>query len=505
MLVGDRRNLSGSYDADDMVDSVKNVERDALSEVESEPSESELLFGVSESWAMLVRNRVKVAQAFYGLLFERYPEFRSMFPPALNTQFKHFTMTLEYLVKNLWNMEEVESTVRSLGRRHATYGVNPESFDAIGVCLLDTLKGALGDDAPKYAYQGWASVYAKVAGIAKEGCEEELALAAEEEPEFPERSDTLNTLSALATESAAVSEVQAERSLQNLNLEESRESALVDANERVIVGQLRLAVLLENSKKRHSNINPALLGSLYYKALFSSCEPAKEKFTLPMNAQEERMGQCLYQILCADSVVTWRNVCSEVADLFKVSFSEVSYFAKCVFDALESPELKDSLCVSEDDGEWKQFVHISVRRVLAVHELHRRLDIEMESEIPDENSFSLVSNISLGSSLVSRAAQSALSTPRKRLQNEMLRAHAGACSPSKANSEGKGSNEELIYYDPLSYSPVVSSAPPPMTVRNASIPRRFMPTTPQKSAALRRTRYSIMSLQAIDEVEDETE
>mmetsp|Transcript_8637 Transcript_8637/g.15612 ORF Transcript_8637/g.15612 Transcript_8637/m.15612 type:complete len:164 (-) Transcript_8637:714-1205(-) len=140
-------------------------------------SESDLISGVTESWSLLLQKGADVSTAFYGLLFERYPSVRSMFPDEISDQKAKLAKTLDWLVKNLSNLDDVVATVRALGKRHAKYGVVPEQFDAVGECLLETVKNALGESAPRYTVEGWTYVYGIVSKIAKESCAEEIQLS----------------------------------------------------------------------------------------------------------------------------------------------------------------------------------------------------------------------------------------------------------------------------------------------------------------------------------------
>lgn len=56
----------------------------------------------------------------------------------------------------------VSHALRTLGDRHATYGVIPEHYPIIGQALLSTLETALGTSWTPRVQEGWEAIYGYV-------------------------------------------------------------------------------------------------------------------------------------------------------------------------------------------------------------------------------------------------------------------------------------------------------------------------------------------------------
>lgn len=134
---------------------------------------------------LLQRNLGQIAEAnpniigmFYGLLFERYPEAKSLF--GRHSQAEQERMlgeALTALVMHLDDADFVERTMLAIGRRHVAYGVEDHMYPWVGECLLETMKRGSGDAWNTELEEGWAAVIQAVASIALRGAAMERAAA----------------------------------------------------------------------------------------------------------------------------------------------------------------------------------------------------------------------------------------------------------------------------------------------------------------------------------------
>jgi hemoglobin-like flavoprotein len=81
---------------------------------------------------------------FYGLLFDRYPAVRPMFPEDMAAQHVKLASTLAWVVAHLDRPDQMLAALRELGRRHESYGALPEHYPLVRDTLLDAMARTAG-------------------------------------------------------------------------------------------------------------------------------------------------------------------------------------------------------------------------------------------------------------------------------------------------------------------------------------------------------------------------
>jgi hemoglobin-like flavoprotein len=99
---------------------------------------------VQSSWQDVPYTLEETAARFYTKLFELDPSLERLFRGDMKEQGRKSMAMLSYLVASLGRLEEIVPAVRSLGVRHAGYGVRDEHYGTVGAALLSTLEKALG-------------------------------------------------------------------------------------------------------------------------------------------------------------------------------------------------------------------------------------------------------------------------------------------------------------------------------------------------------------------------
>jgi hemoglobin-like flavoprotein len=61
--------------------------------------------------------------------------------------------------------------VQDLGRRHATYGVQPRHYETLGAALLWTLEQGLGAAFTQPVKAAWTEVYTVLSSVMKKGAD----------------------------------------------------------------------------------------------------------------------------------------------------------------------------------------------------------------------------------------------------------------------------------------------------------------------------------------------
>jgi hemoglobin-like flavoprotein len=120
---------------------------------------------VRTTWRRLVPLEEHVAELFYRLLFELDPSLRRLFRGDMVEQGRKLTALLDMVVSQLDRLGEIVPIVEQLGRRHARYGVENAHYDTVGIALLGTLRGGLGDAWTRETEEAWTVAYTTLAGV----------------------------------------------------------------------------------------------------------------------------------------------------------------------------------------------------------------------------------------------------------------------------------------------------------------------------------------------------
>jgi hemoglobin-like flavoprotein len=75
---------------------------------------------------------------------------------------------MSFIVSGLTRTEETMPLVRSMGRRHAGYGVQDEHYDTVGAALLWTLEQGLGRAFTPTVREAWTAALGVLAGTMKD-------------------------------------------------------------------------------------------------------------------------------------------------------------------------------------------------------------------------------------------------------------------------------------------------------------------------------------------------
>eukprot|EP00578_Thalassiosira_sp_NH16_P021386 CAMPEP_0181099768 /NCGR_PEP_ID=MMETSP1071-20121207/12834_1 /TAXON_ID=35127 /ORGANISM="Thalassiosira sp., Strain NH16" /LENGTH=429 /DNA_ID=CAMNT_0023182449 /DNA_START=87 /DNA_END=1376 /DNA_ORIENTATION=- len=123
---------------------------------------------------------VAATELFYKHLFEEYPDVRSMFPDGdMKEQAEKLFKTVTLAVDYLKDVPSLLPILADLGGKHAAWDVKPEHYDAVGECLIWTLKTGLGDAWTDEVADAWVWVYQIIAKTMSDAGEEARAAKAD--------------------------------------------------------------------------------------------------------------------------------------------------------------------------------------------------------------------------------------------------------------------------------------------------------------------------------------
>lgn len=123
---------------------------------------------IKETVPVLKENGVEITSTFYKIMFEKYPQVRSMFnmdKQKSGEQPKALAMTILAAAQNIDNLEVLLPAIRKIGLVHVNSNVKPEHYPIVGENLLSAIKEVLGDAATDEVLGAWADAYNIIADI----------------------------------------------------------------------------------------------------------------------------------------------------------------------------------------------------------------------------------------------------------------------------------------------------------------------------------------------------
>lgn len=100
---------------------------------------------------------------FYDHFFRHAPELKSMFRlEDLGGQGMRFMSTLSVIIDNLENPDALTEKYADLGQAHRALGVKADFFEPMGLALIETLQGALGEEFTDEMREAWETAYAEL-------------------------------------------------------------------------------------------------------------------------------------------------------------------------------------------------------------------------------------------------------------------------------------------------------------------------------------------------------
>lgn len=118
---------------------------------------------LKESWTLVEEQQDKVAGYFYARIFLSHPQLRDLFPVQMDIQRARLLGAIVTAAQTLDDPERFEEYLRSLGRDHRKFHVQPEHYDMVGGALLEALRAFAGERWSVEYDQAWRDAYAVIA------------------------------------------------------------------------------------------------------------------------------------------------------------------------------------------------------------------------------------------------------------------------------------------------------------------------------------------------------
>ena len=121
---------------------------------------------LEQSFAGVAPRGEMIANRFYDRLFRDYPAIKPVFANAdLAEQKKNLLASLQFVIANVRQPEELTGALRDLAHRHLAYGAEREHYDAVMTTLLLTLAETASDAWTEPVGRAWRDALAVVKEI----------------------------------------------------------------------------------------------------------------------------------------------------------------------------------------------------------------------------------------------------------------------------------------------------------------------------------------------------
>jgi len=105
---------------------------------------------------ILMEHQTRLTKELYRRLFELIPEARTLFHGDMETQGQMLSHMLQFFVYAMSRPDTMKLGLRSLGRRHAAYGVPPAYYPFFRQAFLDAVRVILGEKHTPQVEDAWA-------------------------------------------------------------------------------------------------------------------------------------------------------------------------------------------------------------------------------------------------------------------------------------------------------------------------------------------------------------
>lgn len=125
---------------------------------------------IRDSFELARPHAFGIVSRFYEILWEDFPELRSLFAKAdMENQKNALVGSLAFIISHLDSPENLQKYLRSMGSRHVNYGVQDQHYAMIGQSLIKTFTEAFGDSWTPALAEQWTIAIGAIAQGMKEG------------------------------------------------------------------------------------------------------------------------------------------------------------------------------------------------------------------------------------------------------------------------------------------------------------------------------------------------
>jgi len=114
---------------------------------------------IKKSWAYVITNVSEAGNLFYGKLFEKAPEIRTLFKGDIKEQAKKLVAMVSLIVSKADKLDDLQEQIKYLAIRHENYQAQPKYYPIVGDALIETLQEGLGNKWTVEHKTAWIEIY----------------------------------------------------------------------------------------------------------------------------------------------------------------------------------------------------------------------------------------------------------------------------------------------------------------------------------------------------------
>ena len=118
------------------------------------------------SFDLIAAEKYEFIEAFYQILFEKYPEVRPLFANTdMPRQVRILADILGAVVEGVGAGNDLTPTLKALGARHQKYGVSADHYPKVADALLATFQARLGSQWTLAYQDAWTQALTVIAEV----------------------------------------------------------------------------------------------------------------------------------------------------------------------------------------------------------------------------------------------------------------------------------------------------------------------------------------------------
>jgi hemoglobin-like flavoprotein len=132
------------------------------------------------SFELVLEREPSLTHRFYGVLFSKYPQVKSLF--GRNSGQQQEKMLADALVAVMDHLEDaswLRDKLTAMGAKHLDYGVKDEMYPFVGDALITAMSQVAGADWTDEHTAQWSAAYGAITSLMLEGAHARAAVDAE--------------------------------------------------------------------------------------------------------------------------------------------------------------------------------------------------------------------------------------------------------------------------------------------------------------------------------------
>jgi hemoglobin-like flavoprotein len=126
---------------------------------------------IRRSWGMLQPDAPQAGHLLYEKLFATLPQVRHFFKDDVDEQACKLAALITFVVSKLHRFPDIFPDLLAIGEKHKHYHIPEAWYDAVGNCLVQTIKESTGSSWNTLTEEAWTVLYNELKSKVLEGAQ----------------------------------------------------------------------------------------------------------------------------------------------------------------------------------------------------------------------------------------------------------------------------------------------------------------------------------------------